>query len=891
MYNYRRYTRKSATLNGKKERMVFMNKLKKVLCCIQAVILVIIAIHSISPSLKTASAYEEDKTDSLMLVPEVNSSMSFDKEILQRLDGPEDPKNFISYRASDGEIIGLLYPVDVKYTDSKGNLRDKSNIIYKCEEREYSYETRDNDIITLFPKNISKGTKTSYKDYEVNVTPVYQKDSSPIFKDKKVVYYDIFGKGTSIEYCATFNGVKDVIIIENAEMIGNYQYIVTLSGLNINEEGYLTTNEKVVGTFGSVIIEDSAGKIFEGNLVFEPASESSSYLMTVELPMDTVNWNEDVVYPLYIDPGVHFYTGSDYYGNAFFTTSNAKSNYTSTGGSFTQDSILRLGTLGVDSIYRNLIKFPGLQDVIQNIIPCCSTANLSLFRYQSYSGTEAVYVEAYPEKYAWKTGINYTPLKYSNCYSKYYNETYTIGNHLYTSYGRSKINVGAAANLANTIPIQNVIRYSNFSLSKGILLKLSDETKSVSFYGSNTPYSAYMPRISFSYNDSEAEAIVSGGIYRLSPCTDLTTASNYACNSSLTLSVKSDVVASVSGYPSATYPDISYSSGYYPSGFTAYKSFLRSFSQLFKITYTGYGYTIQRLSDNFYLKCVNSSSLTFVSEDDTNDFTTRWFLLENNGNYLIVHYFYNYLSVNGFSSNSCMIISNYNNGEGVHWSLELYCLNVPYIHQVDHTTCGAVGSLMLLNWLGIDTSSYSETGFKSYALSLYNPGYITAESYCFAIFKSIYNETGVKQYGTSLSPLLCSDNTAYTYIRHKDNPLTINTGNEGNPAYDYSQVETSDEYFRIIKANIDSGYPVMIHIGGFTSNSYFNYSLSGGHFILAIGAYTNSAGVKHIVCADPHYKSVSTGSSQSYAFLDIPFDSYYNSYQWSGATIRNVLWG
>ena len=95
-------------------------------------------------------SYTKAKDDNNLFLPEVNKGM--DGTLLEkRLDGPDDPKNFISYKKADGEIIGILYPVDVKYTDKQGNLKDKSNKIYDSKSSEFKYETVH--IVIFFRKH------------------------------------------------------------------------------------------------------------------------------------------------------------------------------------------------------------------------------------------------------------------------------------------------------------------------------------------------------------------------------------------------------------------------------------------------------------------------------------------------------------------------------------------------------------------------------------------------------------------------------------------------------------------------------------------------------------------------------------------------------------------
>ncbi|MBP5631898.1 MAG: hypothetical protein J6Y21_03960 [Clostridia bacterium] len=111
--------------------------------------LAIIIITNITP-------IRADINNYLSLLPEVNLSM--DETLLEkRLDGFDDPKNFISYKKTDGGILGLLYPVDVKYIDEEGNLKDKSNKIYDSNSSKFKYQTIHNDILSYFSENINNG--------------------------------------------------------------------------------------------------------------------------------------------------------------------------------------------------------------------------------------------------------------------------------------------------------------------------------------------------------------------------------------------------------------------------------------------------------------------------------------------------------------------------------------------------------------------------------------------------------------------------------------------------------------------------------------------------------------------------------------------------------------
>ena len=76
-----------------------------------------------------------------MLFPEINLEMDEKETIEERLDGYSDPYNFISYRKTNGEILGIVYPFDVKYLDRSGLLKDKSNTIVFSEESDFLYSS------------------------------------------------------------------------------------------------------------------------------------------------------------------------------------------------------------------------------------------------------------------------------------------------------------------------------------------------------------------------------------------------------------------------------------------------------------------------------------------------------------------------------------------------------------------------------------------------------------------------------------------------------------------------------------------------------------------------------------------------------------------------------
>ena len=782
----------------------------------------------------TDSFYVEE--NDLLLIPEVNNNMELEGTISSRLDDSDDQLNIIKYKMLNGEIKEILYPVDVKYATNNNIVKDKSNILYLSDNANYIYETRDNDILSFFPASLDFGVLTTSKnDYTISIRPETELiNSNPRLENNSVVYSNIFSSGIDLIFKPTFNGLKDDIVI--TEPLSNYEFrfLVDTNGLSINNEGLLFDKDKNIGEYESVVIIDSVGNIIKGDLIIESIEECQKYSITVSAEANMVN--SKLIFPIFIDPSLYFYNGTDYYSNQFFTTTDLDSYYFTNGSSLYPKSIIQVGSYG--SYYkRSLIKFPGLNTIIANAISQgLYSCNIMLCRAQSYLGETAIYVEAYPATTNWNLLNYYSPSQYLNLFHGYFNFSYVYNNHTKYSVGRSKINIGASPEVFNSIPLTDVMRYPLFSLDNGLLLKLSDENQIMSFYGANTAIASNMPRLSISYATHETEGIISDGIYRLSACNSLTTISGYSLTASTTptISSTSDTILSVTDYPTSEYD---------------YKSYIRLPNQLFKVTFCDVGYTIRRITDGYYLKCSNNSTLSFSSSDDTYNYTTRWFIIKDGDYYLIVQYFSNYLNVFNLNSGAPSLgMQSFTTGAGILWDFSFYCLDVPYYEQKERNTCGGATSYMLLNWAGVDLTDENDSTIRERAEingEVSDSRYfnaiqeINSNYYCFNTFSSFY----------------------------------------------------MDPFYNKLKQNINNGFPVMVHINVTSPTDFFPYVVN--HYVVVIGTYETSNNTKRIVIMDPHYcasfmtEPDLTGPVQTYAIIDFPYNVFYN-YIYSDCAIRNI---
>lgn len=837
--------------------------MKKGILCVLSFSLVMVCLlpKTFAKSSNNYNPYGEKVID-LELVPEVNSAMGLDG-IVARVDKYDDPLNQITYEMEDGSTQKLIYPVDVKFLNSENCIKDKSNKIYESSVENYAYETKDNDIVSLFPNHSEDGIIVSCsKDIAIKIIPV-GKNACPTFLDNHVVYSDVFGDDTSIIFSAFFNGIKDNIKINHPLETYEFNYVVKTNGLAIDEQGIIKRDGVAIGCIDPVTIEDSVGNTEEGDMTVITVEENDEYILNVSVDTEMIE-REDMIFPLYIDPVVFFYNGRDAYSNYLFSTTYVNSNNCLTGAYLYPRTTLYVGNYS-SSCYRSLIKFPGLDDIINGALEAgLYSANIMVCRAQAYSGNSAVYVEAYPGAYNWSLQTYYSASTCSSIFNDYYNYSFIHNNHTYTSMGRSKINVGALSEGFNSIPLINLVNSGYFSTENGILLKLSDETQVMSYYGTNTAYSSYMPRVAISYSNVETEGIISGGIYRLAPCISQGNISNYALSSSCALSATNDSIQTLTDYPESSYD---------------YYSVIRNPNQLFKITHTSVGYTIQRVTDGYYLKCVNSSSLTFSSNDDSVNYTTRWFIVKNGDHYLIVAYFGSYLSITNMNGIPSLHVLSYNSGVGVLWDFSLYCLGVPYHEQRERNTCGAACIMMIMDWFGVSYSTYSEACIRLLARSYY--GNSSVDGYQCALTKIMNDDNfpGLK-YGEDSDP----DNTnnrAYRYI------FLFNNNESARFKLDHGYGVTSEEnYYNTFSYNINKGCPVMVYLKISTETAPFSY-LTTAHFALVIGVYTSTNTSlpeeqrQRIVLYDPHYNASSLTQpynddyGQTPALLDVSLKTFF----------------
>lgn len=142
---------------------------KKILSLIIAIIL---SISSIVISNNIVSGAAVDNTVS-SIANEIPNVISLDAEVdlnhIKRISSAEKSLNEICFENEDGSITSYMFNYPVKYLDKQGNVVDKSNEIADTED---GFESRYNDIKTVFGNSLTDGISITYNDLRLKMVDI-----------------------------------------------------------------------------------------------------------------------------------------------------------------------------------------------------------------------------------------------------------------------------------------------------------------------------------------------------------------------------------------------------------------------------------------------------------------------------------------------------------------------------------------------------------------------------------------------------------------------------------------------------------------------------------------------------------------------------------------------
>ena len=204
----------------------------------------------------------EDESCSFVQIPEV---MEDDEELLKtpvlRLDTDEDQLNVIRYLAGFDSQKVIVFPVNIKYTDAEGTVRDKSNRLYPSDDIRIACETRDNDITTRFPYSSKDGIVSIYGDHSVTLMPDSENDAvaeGDFEGHGAITYRNVFGDNADLRVMPTFTGNKTDIVLNDVPDAYVFRMKVSSPGCILIEDNgtvSLVKNGDIVCSFSEIFIK------------------------------------------------------------------------------------------------------------------------------------------------------------------------------------------------------------------------------------------------------------------------------------------------------------------------------------------------------------------------------------------------------------------------------------------------------------------------------------------------------------------------------------------------------------------------------------------------------------------------------------------------------------
>lgn len=275
-------------------------------------------LKTVSPGEKTLAELSKMTVDVESLPIFIDSTTALQKGHVNRVEEQENNLNTVVYQNKDGSKTTYIFKNPVKYIDDEGNIRDKSNLINTFESKDYKYAVTDNIVKTYFPNQSTVGTKIDFHHFSIITTPISKNAALPTkVNDNTIKYEGVFGDNTSVVYYTELNGIKEDIVLSKS--IGQNEFRFDLSVSNLipfesNGIWYLKDSEqKIVASFGKIIVSDAEGKTIEGTMNIAPTTQKGKYVITIVVPIEFLN-AKSTVYPVRIDPSTYIVeTGSYYY--------------------------------------------------------------------------------------------------------------------------------------------------------------------------------------------------------------------------------------------------------------------------------------------------------------------------------------------------------------------------------------------------------------------------------------------------------------------------------------------------------------------------------------------------------------------------------------------------
>ena len=307
------------------------------------------------------------------------------------------------FSKTDGTYECLTYDYPVKYYDSEGALKDKTNLYKEITTSSGTcYVSADNDIVTSVPTILSDGISIRYGATDVRMVYAGASTGSAVpgnasadstdgisapvsmSPDMRRASYAL-SQNTGLEYTLTFNGFKEEIVVEEYNGVTDYNFFLYTNGISLVEENedfrLVDSDGTVRAQIGRIIVftADEKNNAF-GDMYAETVENNNVYRLTIHIEEEYLS-SPDTAYPIRIDPSVEICYSSNGSGAIEDITVSDGNTYA---GSATY---LFVGKSNGKK-YRTLVKFPNLASSIlgKNIVSAsyeirdiaCESASLQI---------------------------------------------------------------------------------------------------------------------------------------------------------------------------------------------------------------------------------------------------------------------------------------------------------------------------------------------------------------------------------------------------------------------------------------------------------------------------------------------------------------------------------
>jgi len=190
-----------------------------------------------------------------------------------------------------------------------------------------AYTTLDNDVYALFPTNLAKGMTLVFSEHSVRMTPAgtgmtvtaggnVTKTTASSLSDanvtERLLYPNVFGPGTAVQYTPTLTGVKEEILLARNVGKNSFAFLLETGGLVLAQQNgqYVLVDPSInetVSSLGSIIVYDSAGKIALGTLTAQTILAGQKYGITISVDQEFL---AGATYPVSIDPTISIYSSN-----------------------------------------------------------------------------------------------------------------------------------------------------------------------------------------------------------------------------------------------------------------------------------------------------------------------------------------------------------------------------------------------------------------------------------------------------------------------------------------------------------------------------------------------------------------------------------------------------